>query len=65
MIELRHIHDHGWRCYVLGRRVHHGSGGAILAAVAWKLRRRRLAAALAIWALTDWRDFPFTDNHNH
>ncbi len=58
-------HPRGPRLYVLGRRCHHGVGGAILAAGALSLKRRRLAFMLALYAATDWRDFPFTDKCNH
>ncbi len=55
----------GPRVYIVGKRVHHGSGGALLALAALKMRQRKVAALLAIWAITDWRDFPFTDACNH
>lgn len=58
-------HPRGPRLYIVGRRCHHGVSGAILAATALGFRRKRLAVALAVWAATDWRDFPFTDNCNH
>lgn len=64
MIRL-HRHPRGPRLYVIGRRMHHGPGGAILAGVALIAKRRRLAAACLLWAATDWRDFPFRDNCNH
>lgn len=58
-------HPRGPRLYVGGLRVHHAVGGAILAAGALALKRRRLAAGFVLWAATDWRDFPFTDHCNH
>lgn len=58
-------HERGPRVYVVSIRVHHGTGGLLLAGAALLARRRRLAVALALWAATDWRDFPFTDHHNH
>lgn len=58
-------HKRGPRLYVFGFRMHHGTGGAILAAGALAAKRRRLALTLALWAATDFRDFPFTDHHNH
>lgn len=58
-------HPNGPRVYVAGRRLHHGVGGTVAAAAAIGFRRRRLAIALAIWAATDWRDFPFRDDCNH
>jgi hypothetical protein len=56
---------HGPRLYVFGLRLHHGVYGSMLAAVAYAARRRRVAACFAIYAATDWRDFPFTDKCNH
>ena len=64
MIRL-HRHKRGPRLYVVGCRVHHGPGGAILAGAALAAKRRRLAVLFVAWALTDWRDFPFRDNCNH
>ena len=58
-------HPNGPRVYVCGLRVHHGSGGALLATVALVAHRRRVALALGLWALSDVRDFPFTDHNNH
>jgi hypothetical protein len=63
-------HPHGPRLYVgpqrrRGFRVHHGPLAATLAATAWRLRRRRIAAVCIVWAATDWRDFPFRDCDNH
>ncbi len=58
-------HPYGPRLYLAGRRCHHGVGGAALALAALALRRPRLAAALALYAATDARDFPFSDTDNH
>jgi hypothetical protein len=58
-------HPCGPRLYIVGLRVHHGIGGAVLAAGALAVHRPRLAVGLALWAATDYRDFPFTDQCNH
>lgn len=58
-------HSRGPRLYVAGQRVHHGPAAAIAAAIAWRAKLRGVAAALAAWAATDWRDFPFRDRDNH
>lgn len=58
-------HPHGPRLYLGGRRCHHGAAGAIAALAALAIHRPRLAACLAAWAATDWRDFPFRDCDNH
>lgn len=47
MLRWEYVHDKGWRCYVLGRRLHHGLVGVVMA-----------AAGLAL-AAHDRRDFPF------
>lgn len=60
-----HRHERGPRVYLAGRRVHHGPAFTILAAFAWRLRRYRIATACALWAATDYRDFPFRDHNNH
>lgn len=64
MIRVAH-HTNGPRVYVIGLRLHHGVSGAALAAVALAAHRRGLALGFAIWAATDYRDFPFTDHNNH
>jgi hypothetical protein len=58
-------HPYGARLYLAGVRCHHGSGVGALAVLALALRHRRLALALASYAATDWRDFPFRDSDNH
>ena len=45
----------GPRVWIAGQRVHHGASGLVLAAALRK--RRRLAAALLVWAATDWHDW--------
>lgn len=64
MIRLA-AHPSGPRVYVVGRRVHHGPAFGLAAVLCWRFRWRRLAAALAGVAATDWRDFPFRDCDNH
>lgn len=58
-------HPQGPRVYVVGLRLHHGVGGSAAAALALRVGRRDIALIFALWALTDWRDFPFTDRCNH
>lgn len=58
-------HKRGPRVYFVGRRVHHGPAFGLAAVLCWRFRWRTLAAALGVYAATDWRDFPFTDNCNH
>lgn len=58
-------HERGPRFYLAGRRVHHGPAFVLVAAICWRARLRLLAAALAGYAVTDWRDFPFRDCDNH
>lgn len=58
-------HPRGPRLYIAGCRVHHGPAFAVCAAAAWRVRLRGIAAAFALWAATDWRDFPFRDCDNH
>lgn len=64
-------HPCGRRCYVVGRRLHHGSAALLtLAAVAacprrWHIARRvaTISAMVALW--DDRADFPFRDTDNH
>ena len=66
-------HPKGIRCYVIGRRLHHGSAGAIALAACVPLSRTRLgrrkiltialAGAISLW--DDRGDFPFRDCDNH
>lgn len=60
-----HRHERGPRVYLGGCRLHHGPAFAFLAALAWRFRRHRIAAACALWAATDYKDFPFRDHNNH
>lgn len=73
-----HRHAYGPRVYVLGRRVHHGSAGAIGVAsylasyrVSYLASYRSYPAARALVALGaialwhDRADFPFRDIDNH
>jgi hypothetical protein len=58
-------HPNGPRVYVGGLRLHHGTAG-IVAIAAYPLTRNRALLLAGIAALAhDFRDFPFTDNHNH
>ena len=57
-------HPAGPRLYVAGRRVHHGSAGAIGALTL--ARRHPLLGAICVALLWhDRRDFPFRDCDNH
>lgn len=58
-------HERGPRLYFAGRRIHHGPACSFAALFCWRFRFRLLAAALAGFAATDWRDFPFRDCDNH
>lgn len=58
-------HPHGPRLYVAGVRVHHGLAGLIGAALCALTGAHKLAATLALYGASDWRDFPFRDTDNH
>lgn len=63
---IRYVrHSNGLRCYVLGRRVHHGLAGSIALVGCLALRKRRAAVIAACVTLHDIRDFPFRDCDNH
>jgi hypothetical protein len=59
----------GRRCYVGGRRLHHGLAGALLIGASYPGRRRwpgLIALATgAVFVAHDWRDFPWRDGDNH
>jgi hypothetical protein len=58
-------HPFGPRVYLAGHRVHHGSAGLALAALALAAHRPRLAAIGLVLLAHDARDFPFRDRDNH
>jgi hypothetical protein len=65
MIAIRR-HPAGFRLYIVGRRIHHGPAAATMALLTWRCHvPRAIVAAFAVWAATDWRDFPFRDGNNH
>lgn len=61
-------HPSGRRCYVGGRRLHHGLAGALVIGASYRGRRTWPGlVALAVGALAvadDWRDFPWRDSDN-
>lgn len=58
-------HPAGRRCYVFGRRLHHGLAGLIVCGAGLATRKRVIVALGAVLVADDWRDFPFRDCDNH
>lgn len=58
-------HPHGPRVYVAGRRVHHGSAGAVLAILGARTHRPILTALGLVGVIHDRADFPWRDDDNH
>lgn len=64
MIQINR-HPRGARLYILGCRMHHGLLGGALAVSLTLAKKRKLAIAASVWAITDYRDFPFRNCDNH
>lgn len=58
-------HPHGPRLYLRGRRVHHGTVGLAVAAIAFLVHQPRLAAVGLAMLAHDAGDFPWRDCDNH